>query len=91
MSIRPDGKERAANLAFLTFPSGTVRSIDRVDEAQRIDGVQEILLEFNVGDRLSPPEDDRSRHGLVVVFGTSRDEVLAATAQVFDTVRVETQ
>jgi biotin carboxylase len=91
MSIRPDGKLRAANLAFFAFPSGTVRRIEGVDEAQRIPGVQEILLEFKVGDMLSLPEDDRSRPGLVVVFGTSRDEVLAATAKVFDIVRVETQ
>ena len=73
------------------WAAGTVRRIDGVNEAQRIPGVQEILLEFEVGDRLHPPDDDRSRPGLVVVFGTSRDEVLAATAQVFDTVRVETQ
>jgi len=91
MSIRPDGDLKAANLAFFAFPSGIVRRIDGVNEAQRIPGVQEILLEFDVGDTLHPPDDDRSRPGLVVVFGTSRDEVLAATARVFDTVKVETQ
>ena len=91
MSIRPDGKLRAANLAFFEFSPGTVRRIEGLDEAQKVSGVQEILLEFNVGDRLNLPEDDRSRPGLVVVFGTTRDEVLAATARVFDTIRVETQ
>lgn len=91
MSIRPDGQKRAANLAFFTFPAGTVSRIEGLDEARCIPGVEEILLEFKIGDQLHLPEDDRSRPGLVVVFGTSRGQVLAATAQVFATIRVEIQ
>jgi hypothetical protein len=37
---------------------------------------------------LSLPADDRSRPGLVVVFGATRDEVLDVTAEVFRTVRI---
>ena len=90
MSIRPDGKSRAANLGFFHFPSGIVEEIVGLEEARRTAGVQEIMLEFSVGDRLNPPEDDRSRPGFVIVFGGSRDEVLRSTNRVYDLVRVKT-
>jgi biotin carboxylase len=90
MSIRPDGKSRAANLGFFHFPSGIVRKIVGLESARRMIGVQEIMLEFSVGNSLSPPDDDRSRPGFVVVFGESRDEVLRITDRVYDTVQVET-
>jgi biotin carboxylase len=88
-SIRPDGKPRSANLAFFSFAPGKVRRITGVEEARRFPGVQEILLEFGPGDELKPPADDRSRPGLVVVFGQTRAGVLAVTDRVFQSVQVE--
>lgn len=82
---------RAANLAFFCFPPGKVRSITGVGSASQIPGVHEILLEFNVGDHLAPPVDDRSRPGLVVVLGNTRSDVLEATRKVFETVKVEVE
>jgi biotin carboxylase len=90
-SIRPDDKPRAANLAFFSFPPGKVRRIAGVEEALRFPGVQEILLEFGPGDILQAPTDDRSRPGLVVVFGQTRAEVLAVTDRVFQSVQVEVE
>jgi carbamoyl-phosphate synthase large subunit len=87
-TFEPHEGERAANLAFFCAGAGIVRTIEGVEEAKRLPGVQEILLEFAVGDRLSLPADDRSRPGLVVVFGATRDEVLDVTAEVFRTVRI---
>jgi carbamoyl-phosphate synthase large subunit len=91
MDIRTDGKTRAANLAFFSFPSGVVREIAGVEEALNVPGVEEILLEFKVGDRLEPPDDDRSRPGFTVVFGETRAGVLATTDKVMNTVRVQTE
>jgi biotin carboxylase len=85
---RPRALQRAANLAFFDFPSGRVVGIEGVDRARREPGVQEVLLEFSVGDVLAPPTDDRSRHGLVVVFGETRQEVLERTEQVKGIVKV---
>jgi biotin carboxylase len=87
-TARPDGIARAANLAFFAFPPGTVTGIDGVAEASALPGVEELRLEFAVGDRLAPPDDDRSRPGFVVVFGTNRAEVLDITAAVFERVQV---
>jgi carbamoyl-phosphate synthase large subunit len=83
--------ERSANLAFFSFEPGVVQAIEGLDAASTIPGVQEILLEFSVGDRLALPSDDRSRPGLVYVFGRTRDEVLRHTEQVFQTVAVRVQ
>jgi biotin carboxylase len=91
MCVEARGGERAANLAFFGFPEGRVKSIRGVEQARAIPGVQEILLEFNVGDVLKPPNDDRSRPGMAVVFGRTRAQVLETTETVFQTVRVETE
>jgi carbamoyl-phosphate synthase large subunit len=89
--VRPDNQPRAANLAFFSFPPGKVRRIAGLEEARRLSGVQEILLEFGPGDLLSAPTDDRSRPGLVVVFGQTRAGVLAVTDRVFQSVQVEVE
>jgi len=91
ISVRPDGEPRAANLAFFSFPTGTVTQLCGVEQARALPGVHEILLEFGIGDRLTAPQDDRSRPGLIVVFGKSRAEVLEITDQAFRTVKVQTQ
>lgn len=90
LRIAADGQSRAANLAFFCFRPGRVQSIDGVEKAAALPGVQEVLLEFAVGDILHEASDDRSRPGLTVVFGKTRNEVLATTAAVFQTVRVRT-
>ncbi len=81
--------QRAANLEFFQLPVGRVKRIHGLEEARAIPGVAEILLEFSVGDGLQPPADDRSRPGLMVVLGETRDEVLKVSEQVKKTVRVE--
>ncbi|MGA7926356.1 MAG: ATP-grasp domain-containing protein [Candidatus Sulfotelmatobacter sp.] len=83
--------DRAANLAFFCFEPGYVTAIEGVECATKIPGVQEILLEFQVGDRLALPVDDRSRHGLVLVLGTNRAEVLTAAEEALRTVKVTVQ
>jgi biotin carboxylase len=83
--------ERAANLAFFCFRPGHVRAIDGVESAAQIPGVEEILLEFQIGDRLAMPTDDRSRHGLVLILGSNRKEVLEATQRAFSSVRVKVE
>lgn len=91
MHILPNPRPRAANLAFFCFRPGRVQSIEGIEEARKLRGVEEILLEFTTGDVLRPPDDDRSRPGLVLVLGNTREEVLATTEAVFQTVRVRTE
>ncbi|MBI5477261.1 MAG: ATP-grasp domain-containing protein [Deltaproteobacteria bacterium] len=88
-AVTDPGSRRAANLEFFSFPAGRVTEIRGVEEARALPGVAKILLEFGVGDELRPPEDDRSRPGLMVVLGDTRAQVLATSAEVKRTVRVE--
>ena len=85
---RPDNVPRAANLAFFDFPAGRVKTIHDKNRACAMEGVEILLLEFDRGDILSPPQDDRSRQGQVLVFGKTRKEVLEITNRVFETVKV---
>jgi biotin carboxylase len=88
-TVNDSGRRRAANLEFFSFPEGRVTAIRGVEEARALPGVAKILLEFGVGDVLHPPQDDRSRPGLMVVLGETRAEVLAVSAEVKRTVTVE--
>jgi carbamoyl-phosphate synthase large subunit len=82
---------RAANLQFFSFPPGKVRAIQGLEEARGNEGVHKILLEFAVGDVLKPPDDDRSRPGLMLVLGETRAQVLETSRRVEETVRVEVE
>jgi biotin carboxylase len=88
-TVHDPGSRRAANLEFFSFPAGRVTAIRGVEEARALPGVARILLEFGVGDVLRPPDDDRSRPGLMVVLGDTREQVLATSEEVKRTVRVE--
>ena len=83
--------ERAANLGFFCFPAGLVSAIEGFEEASRLPGVADLFLEFTVGERIALPSDDRSRPGLVVVFGATRSGVLETTQAVIDTLRVRVE
>jgi biotin carboxylase len=88
-TVADPGVRRAANLEFFSFPAGRVTAIHGVAAARALPGVARLLLEFDVGDELRPPDDDRSRPGLMVVLGETRAEVLATSAEVKRLVRVE--
>jgi biotin carboxylase len=72
----PCEKYGAAVLEFFEFSPGIVRRIDGLETARQIPGVQEIMLEFSLGDELKRAVDDRSRPGFMIVFGPSRNVVL---------------
>lgn len=84
----PDGIPRAANLQFFDLPGGRVKAIEGLEEARAIPGVHVVMLEFGLGDVIKPPDDDRSRVGLCVALGKTREEVLQITDRVFNKVKV---
>jgi biotin carboxylase len=87
--VQPTAIRRAANLQFFEFAPGKVRAIHGLEAARQLPGVHEILLEFGIGDVLARPDDDRSRSGLMIVFGEEREAVLQTSRLVEQTVRVE--
>lgn len=58
-------------LAFLHFDSGTVSGMVSEETILAQSGVVDFKYNFEVGDCLLPPEDDRSRHAHVIVRADS--------------------
>jgi aminotransferase len=79
---------RNAILQFFNFKSGKVKDINGLEDAKKIDGVQEIKLSFKAGDILKPPEDDRSRHGFTIIYSNSKKELDASLQKVMETISV---
>jgi hypothetical protein len=85
----PKLQARAANLEFLHFNSGRVKSIEGV-EAVRAEGlVSHLELDFEVGDSLKAPSDDRTRQGYFISLADTRDEIDEMAMRVKEMVRVE--
>lgn len=87
--VPEDKKPEAANLAFFGFPPGLVTAIRGLEAARAIPGVSRVLIETAPGQALAPIGDDRSRHGLMVCFGRTRADVLAATERVYNLVELK--
>ncbi|HET6323403.1 MAG TPA: ATP-grasp domain-containing protein [Planctomycetaceae bacterium] len=69
---------RAAQLRFLRLPPGKrILGFPNLTELQQIPGVLEIAFNEAVGERVPAVQDDRSRHGYVIV---SADNAAAARA-----------
>lgn len=87
-TIRPAFSEVVAVLDFLHFEPGRVRSITGYEEARNLPGVVAIGLNLEPGDVIKPPEDDRARHGYVIVHASTQVQLSALLQQVRDVVRV---
>jgi hypothetical protein len=85
----PERFARAAILQFFTFRPGTVRQIHGLDQVRRERLAEQIELQFQPGDRLDDPTDDRQRVGFFITLGSTRDEVEAKAARVESLVQVE--
>ncbi|HEV8000506.1 MAG TPA: ATP-grasp domain-containing protein [Planctomycetaceae bacterium] len=71
-------QERAAQLRFLRLPPGKrILGFPNLAELQQTPGVVEIAFNQAVGERVPAVQDDRSRHGYVIV---SADNAAAARA-----------
>lgn len=68
-------RNRYALLGFFDFHPGKVAGIEGLSQAQGIEGVCEIGLNFSVGDRIVQPSDDRSRAGYYIIYADSYQEL----------------
>lgn len=66
---------RSANLEFLDFRPGKVKTIAGLERVRASDLVYEIELSFRPGDTLKAPADDKTRQGYFISLGDTRDEV----------------
>ena len=82
---------RAAQLRFLRLPRGKrIVCFANLAKLQSIPGVLEIAFNQGPGDRIPDVEDDRSRHGYVIVSAETRDAARELGGQIEEQLVVET-
>jgi aminotransferase len=81
--------KRAALLQFFEFEKGQVKSIKGLENAKKIEGIHHVALSFNIGDKLLPAEDDRSRQGFFIAFCNNREELKIVRNQIYNTIKIE--
>ncbi len=86
---QPPQATGAAASRYLIFPPGTVVSVEGVDEAVAMSGVEHLSIDVGVGDVLKSVVGNGSRHARFVVAGANFDDALALADQVEQTIRVE--
>lgn len=73
------------------FPTpGTITSIEGIDDALAIDGVEHVLFRMHVGEEIPEYRTCVDRPGFVITCADTRDEALAALRAAESAIRVET-
>lgn len=80
---------RPAILKFFEFAPGIVKSIVGIDELEKIKKIFSFNFSFKPGDLLLPAEDDRSRHGYIIAFADTLEELDSIISKVHKTVKIE--
>ena len=74
---KPDFSEpinRGSAIRYFPQHSGTVKSIDGIEEAEAVDGVVQISIVHGVGEKITDVTDSGSRMGFVIAQGSTADE-----------------
>jgi cysteine synthase A len=82
--------ESVGHIAYLSFPSGIIRSVSGLDEARALDFVDTLNFPFSVGDVLPGTVSSKTRHGFVILTGSDdAAQALARANRVRELVKVE--
>ena len=60
-----------ASIGYFRFAPGIVRSVTGIEAARELPYVDELAMPFAAGDRVPTTMDSKSRHGHVIVSGSS--------------------
>lgn len=74
----------AARIGYFQLPTGVIETIGGLTEIRALPYVSELSMPFAVGDTVPETVDWRTRHGFVVVSGTSVAQTAARLAEVED-------
>jgi cysteine synthase A len=66
---RPVRAERVAHIAYLTLPTGVLRSVSGLDDVRALSFVDTLNFPFSVGDVIPRTVNSKTRHGFVVLTG----------------------
>lgn len=86
----PVRSRKYAVLHFFEFADGKVTSIEGVEDSMRISGVLNCEIFSNIGDVIGAANDDRSRHGYVVIGAENQEQGNEILNRVISMIRVKT-
>lgn len=76
-------------IRYFEAPFGTIRSIENVEDAERIPGVRQITFTKGVGDESVPIHCSNDRIGFVIAQGVSAEEAVIACEDAMRTVKIK--
>lgn len=79
--------DKGSAIRYFYAPSGVIRSIDGVDEAERIPGVRQISFVKTVGDRVGDIGSSTDRIGFVIAQADTAEDAVAVCERALQTVR----
>jgi aminotransferase len=82
-------KKKFAILHFFEFKEGKVKSITGIDDVKNLKGVFSFNLQFKINDTLQIAADDRSRHGYVIIFSETKEEMKEKLKKVYNLLKIE--
>lgn len=76
-------------IRYFEAPFGTIKSIDGVEEAMKIEGVKQISFTKNVGDTSTPIQCSNDRIGFVIAQAQTADDAIKVCDEVIKMIKIE--
>lgn len=72
-------------------PPGMIQSIEGVDAARKVPGVEQVFFDAKAGDRVKPPVNNLDKCGHVIVACSSYEEAVLSSHQAVRAIQVKTR
>ncbi|MCH2203937.1 MAG: ATP-grasp domain-containing protein [Fuerstiella sp.] len=87
--VSPLEHSRAAKLVFFIFRSGRVSTIEGIEAAAAVAGVEHLQMLIRPGDDIGPPESGAGRHGFGIFVGDDIQSVDEIHAECLSKLKIE--
>lgn len=83
--------QKGSAIRYFPQTAGTIRAIDGIDDAEKIDGVLQISIVHGVDESVTEITDSSSRLGFVIAQRADAPSAVAACREALDRIRVDIQ
>ncbi len=83
-------KYTAAERAIIPY-KGIVTSIEGVEEAQKLEGIKDIIIKVKIGDEITEPKNNLDKAGNIIGIGRTREEAIRNVNRAINTVKIKTE
>ena len=81
--------DKGSAIRFFDVPYGTIKSISGVEDAKKIEGIQEITFTKNVGDTAGDINSSTDRCGFVIAQADNAENAIAICEQAIGKIKIE--